>query len=258
MTAQGPGPPGVSRRLVVLSGLGLTALAGTGAILSMLRSESHPMSPFLRQRLRPSQVLDLGPWKINLPTGNKQVTQPELGTFADDAFRVVSAAQFTVSCGDSPQPGSDYPRSELREMNRDGGTASWSTTSGDHLLRLTERVTHLPVVKPQLICAQIHTETDYLVLVELNGRRLYVRNRDKVAAVLDTRYELGTFFDLELHAAGGFVDVRYNGVSKARFEVRKDTCYFKAGCYLQSSTSTGDLPTAYGQVEISELVVRHR
>jgi hypothetical protein len=37
----------------------------------------------------------------------------------------------------------------------------------------------------------------------------------------------------------------------------EDRCYFKAGCYLQSNTSTGDLPTAYGQVEITHLSVSH-
>jgi poly(beta-D-mannuronate) lyase len=34
-------------------------------------------------------------------------------------------------------------------------------------------------------------------------------------------------------------------------------CYFKAGCYVQSNTSTGDLPTAFGQVEISRLEISH-
>jgi hypothetical protein len=216
------------------------------------------MSVSLPQKLRPSQVLDLRTWKINLPTRNQQVSQPQLGSFTDAAFQVVTAAQFTVHCGDQPQPGSDYARSELREMNPDGSNAAWSTTSGDHIMRITERVTHLPVAKPQLVCAQIHTDTDYLVLVELNDKRLYVRNRDAVAGVLDSGYELGTFFDLQIRAADGFVDVTYNGVPKARFAVRQRSCYFKAGCYLQSSTRTGDQASAYGQVEISDLVVQHR
>jgi hypothetical protein len=37
----------------------------------------------------------------------------------------------------------------------------------------------------------------------------------------------------------------------------EDQCYFKAGCYLQSNTILGDLPTAYGQVKITGPVLSH-
>jgi hypothetical protein len=207
--------------------------------------------------VKPSQVLDLATWKLNLPTNNQQVTQPALASFYDDAFRVVEAVQFTVTCGEEPQPGSKFPRSELREMNADGSNASWSTTSGVHKMELTQRITHLPVVQPKLVCGQIHSVTDYLILVVLNGQQLYVKYKNTVAGILNENYQLGTYFDMTIQVERGYVDVFYNGAHLVHQAMTEDQCYFKAGCYLQSNTSLGDLPTAYGQVEITSLTVSH-
>lgn len=249
----------------------LLALAGAAEVI-YLKERSHPVGKGSHQvgkednprvpdfapiLVRPSQVLDLALWKVNLPVGNQQVTQPGLSRFYDDAFRVIEAVQFTVRCDGTPQPGAKYPRSELREMNADGANAWWSTTSGVHTMDLTQRITHLPVVKPQVVCAQIHSANDYLILVELNSRKLYVRHKDEVAGTLDQDYQLGTYFDMRIQAARGYVDVFYNGAHMVHQAMDANDCYFKAGCYLQSSTSTGDRPTAYGQVEISRLVVSH-
>jgi poly(beta-D-mannuronate) lyase len=212
---------------------------------------------FRPKRLMPGQVLDLRNWKIGLPTTG-EVKQPRLEGFSGPAFEVVPAVTFTARAGDKAQDGSKYARSELREMNPDGSNASWSTTSGTHVMELRQRVTHLPVVKPQVICGQIHSTTDYLILVELEASKLYVRYRDDIAGVLDGDYRLGTYFRLRLVAADGFADVYYNGVHKVRHKLDADGCYFKAGCYVQSSTATGDAPTAFAAVDIAELSVSHR
>ncbi len=123
---------------------------------------------------------------------------------------------------------------------------------------LRQRVTRLPVVKPQVICGQIHSTTDYLILVELEASKLYVRYKDDIAGVLDADYRLGTYFRLRVVASDGFVDVYYNGVHKVRHALAAEGCYFKAGCYVQSSTATGDAPTAFAAVDIAELSVSHR
>jgi hypothetical protein len=207
--------------------------------------------------VKPSQVLDLATWKLALPTGSQQVTQPALNGFHDSAFQVVEAVQFTVACGDQAQPGSVFPRSELREMNPDGSNASWSTTSGTHRMDLVQRITHLPVARPKLVCGQIHSVTAYLILVVLDGPLLYVKYKDSRAGVLDENYQLGTYFELSIQVSAGYVDVFYNGEHLVHQAMVEDQCYFKAGCYLQSNTSMGDLPTAYGQVEITSLAVSH-
>jgi hypothetical protein len=243
---------------VTRRGLLLIALAGAVEVVCLIEKKGGMvLSKFSPVFLRPSQVIDLRTWKINLPTGNQQVTQPKLARFDDSAFRVIDAVQFTAMCGGEPQPGSKYPRSELREMNPDGSQASWSSTSGTHVMELTQRITHLPVKKPQLVCAQIHNGTSYLILVELNANSLYVRYKNAVAGLLDNEYQQGTFFDLKIVSSQGYVDIYYNGVRKVHQPMDESGCYFKAGCYVQSNISTGDLPTAYGQVEISHLNVSH-
>jgi len=52
--------------------------------------------------VRPSRVLDLRFWKINLPANNRQVTQPHLSSYYGEAFKVVEAVQFTAQCGGQP------------------------------------------------------------------------------------------------------------------------------------------------------------
>jgi poly(beta-D-mannuronate) lyase len=207
--------------------------------------------------LVPSEVLDLSSWKLNLPTDDQEVLPPQLAGFSDPAFQVAEAVAFTAECGGEAMPGSQYPRSELREMNPDGSNAYWSTTVGQHTMNLTQRITHLPVVKQQLVFAQIHGDPEYLILAEIDQQALYVRYRNSIAGVLDTRYQHGTFFSLSIRASGGYVDVFYNGIHKVHQPLIADGCYFKAGCYLQSNVEKGDLPTAYGQVEISQLTVTH-
>jgi poly(beta-D-mannuronate) lyase len=204
---------------------------------------------------KPARVLDLSVWKIGLPS-TAEVKNPALESYSDASFQTVQAVQFTARCGDKPQPGSVYARSELREMNADGNPAAWSSTSGTHALAVTQRITHLPVVKPQLICGQIHNDS-YLILVRVSGPVLTVDYLDSAVATLDHNYHLGTSFDLKLIASGGYVDVYYNGVRKVHQKVSATGCYFKAGCYLQSNAATGDAPSAYGQVEISSLVITH-
>jgi poly(beta-D-mannuronate) lyase len=230
------------------------AVATTGGILELTLSHRRKKE-FVTTALKPAQVLDLNTWKVGLPT-TVEIKNPALETYSDDSFQAVNAVQFTAHCGDRAQPGSNYARSELREMNPDGSNASWSSTSGTHIMDLTQRITHLPIAKPALICGQIHNDT-YLILVTLTGNVLSVRYKDSTAGTLDSNYQLGTAFDLKIVAYNGFVDVYYNGVHKVHQAMKQTGCYFKAGCYLQSNTTTGDAPTAYGQVEISRLIVSH-
>jgi hypothetical protein len=249
------GPPRLSRRAFLIAALLVPAGAAAGVADWIFTDDGPKKEVFRPMRLRPAQVVDLRQWKIGLPT-TAEINNPKLESYSDPSFQAVQAVQFTVHCGDKAQPGSNYPRSELREMNADGSNASWSSTSGTHTMELTQRITHLPVVKPSLICGQIHN-ADYLILVQLTGKTLAVRYVDDVAGVLDEDYQLGTSFDMKVVAANGYVDVYYNGVLKVHQEMAKTGCYFKAGCYLQSSTATGDVATAYGQVEISDLTISH-
>jgi poly(beta-D-mannuronate) lyase len=246
----------LSRRRFVLGAVVLAA-GGAAGVLELNENGHHAVKKLFRPAsLKPAHVVDLSVWKIGLPTST-EIKNPTLEDYSDSSFKAVQAVQFTVHCGDKAQPGSKYARAELREMNADGSNASWSSTHGTHTMTLTQRVTHLPVVKPTLVCGQVHSTNDYLILVVLSGKELTVRYVNDVVGVLDTNYQLGALFELKIVASGGFVDVFYNGVRKVHHGMDQTGCYFKAGCYLQSSTATGDAPTAYGQVEISSLVIAH-
>jgi hypothetical protein len=222
----------------------------------------------------PAQVLDLSGWKLALPVAApgssvaREVTQPELAHFSSGDFEVVGdAVAFRAPVGGATTKGSHYPRSELREM-QPGGTreASWSTTSGTHVLVLREAVTHLPVAKPQVVTAQVHGASDDIMEVLADGTRrdsagnysICVRlNGARQSTCLDDHYRSGQFFTLRVVATGGHIFVSYNGTQVLDLVASASGCYFKAGAYTQSNPSKGDRPNAYGEVLISSLKVQH-
>lgn len=204
----------------------------------------------------PAQLFDLSGWKLTNDQ-NVQITDPALLTYTDSNYYVRSAVVFRAHCGGIPVPGSSYARCEYREMNADGSPAAWSTSVGTHTLSLHQRVTVLPPVKPEVVIGQIHN-ADPQILVTLTGTLLTVRYyKEGLVFVLDTNCRLSQWMDVQIVAHAGLVDVYYNGTLKASRPLDIAGCYFKAGCYVQSSTSTGDLPTSYGEVEVSALTVTH-
>ena len=107
-------------------------------------------------------------------------------------------------------------------------------------MEIVQRITHLPMVKSELVAGQIHDANEYVVLIRLGDAGLTVEYQGSTIAVLDAAYVLGTVFTLRIEAAGGFIDVFYNGEQKAHQADVRQGCYFKAGCYTQSNESKGD------------------
>ncbi len=210
----------------------------------------------------PAQLLDLTNWYLTLPTGSPgepdTVMQPELGTYTSQWFRVVGdGVAFTAGVGGVTTENSTYPRSELREMD---GTkkASWSNTSGTHVMELREAFTALPTAKPDVVGAQIHDSESDVIEVRLEGARLLVKDGStNDDTVMDPNYVLGTPYDLRIVAANGHIAVFYNGVQKADILRSGSEWYFKAGSYVQSNLTRGDQPDAVGTVVISTLKVTH-
>ncbi len=214
----------------------------------------------------PGEVLDLTNWKLTLPIGEPgdpvEIEQPELDTYAlDPYFRLEEErVAFLANAGGVTTSGSDFPRSELREMT-DGGAekASWSTTSGVHTMTLTQAVTHLPDVVPHLVAGQVHGGSAYVMLVRLDGTRLWVKSDGDDVGELDPDYVLGTEMTLRIRIEDGWIDVYYDDLSTPAVSLPYDKsgCYFKAGAYSQSNTDYGDAPDAYAEVEIRSLEVTH-
>jgi poly(beta-D-mannuronate) lyase len=224
----------------------------------------------------PSSVLDLTNWKLTLPVASpgsdvaQEVKQPALNSYSDSFFHVDSSGKgvaFTGPVDGVTTSGSHFPRSELREMT-DGGTkkASWSTTDGSHTMSVTEAVTELPLVKPQIVCAQIHSPDHDVIEIEADGLHsvrpgtvaLGVRFEGTTQArLLDPTYVLGERFKITLKVRDGRIKVAFNDQTMLVLDESGSGMYFKAGVYTQSNASKGDVPPAAGQVIIYRLAVTH-
>lgn len=155
--------------------------------------------------------------------------------------------------------GSDYPRTELREMKDTNWTdASWSDKAGTNTLTVREAIAHEPVVKPEVVAAQIHDSSDDVIQVFLQGSTLYVRyNNDKSLALMDSDYILGTPYNLQVTATGGHIKVFYNSVQKLDFSKTESGLYYKVGSYCQSNLAHGESANAYCEVDVYSLEVAH-
>jgi poly(beta-D-mannuronate) lyase len=125
---------------------------------------------------------------------------------------------------------------------------------------IDETIVHLPVAKAHIVAGQIHDASDDVVMIRLENEYLFVEGGGNDVGALDPGYVLGTPFTVKLEAAGGHIRVFYQDMTTPKVDVQRDAtgCYFKAGAYTQSNTSTGDDPTAYGEVRITSLSVTHQ
>ncbi|MBS0210780.1 MAG: polysaccharide lyase family 7 protein [Planctomycetes bacterium] len=219
----------------------------------------------------PAKILDLTHWKLTVPVAGpgssvaQEIRHPELTAFVDPTTFFVDAKSkgvvFRAPCGGVTTKGSKFPRCELREVYGNAkkeSEAVWATDDGvSHVMTATLAVTHLPDYKPHVVCAQIHDAKDDLMMVRLEGHKLFVERNLTGDVGLDSNYALGTFFDLKIEASDGHVKVWYNGTPKLDWEQPRHGCYFKAGCYTQSNVQKGDSPSAYGEVVIRKLALVH-
>jgi len=183
----------------------------------------------------PANLLDFSAWKVTLPVDDlkplgspDEIKQPALETF---------------------------PRCELREMTSDGRSRAAWDTSADIIRTMIVKaaIIKTPPVKKHVVCAQIHDAGDDLMMIRLEGKKLFIE-RNKIGDImLDDDYQLGTPFTVKIQAGKGAVKVWYQDALKMDWEVAAKGCYFKAGCYTQSNTDKGDKPESYGEVIIYQL-----
>jgi hypothetical protein len=219
-----------------------------------------------------SPGVDLRPWKITLPVDrNDNGVADErypIGTWDDpsffdvvrDATGKVTRIRFRAPVAGATTSGSKYPRSELREMKLDGNKAAWSSTSGSHTMTGLFDFKAVPGRKPHVVCAQIHDASDDIVMVRLEGQRIFVEGDGNDYGTLDGLYTLGDPFYLTVKATSAGVSVKYvsakTGFTKTRTVSKTGSgWYFKAGCYTQANEDNG---TGYGEVNIYELAVSHK
>lgn len=220
----------------------------------------------------PAQVLNLTNWKLTLPVntdhgGNPdEIKQPELNTYSSPYFHLNNtrdAVVFRAYAGGVTTSGSNFPRSELREMTHNGKEgAAWTSSSGTHTLFIDQRITHLPEVRKQMVIGQIHDADKYVIFFRIEGRTLLVSVNGGPRITLDNNYETGTRFNVQFVVSNDSTKCYYNGALKYIFIGPFTGAYFKAGAYVQSSCQgnkkvEGELCSAYGEVEIFNVWVRH-
>src|SRR5690606_12628357 len=110
---------------------------------------------------------------------------------------------FNAPCVAVSTENSKYPRSELREMTPSGGPAAWSNTSGEHHMAVDLTITKIPVVKPHLVVGQIHDKDDDVIMIRLEGKRLFVESDGDEIALLDANFQLGTRLRYAIWAGNG-------------------------------------------------------
>ncbi|ONI81376.1 hypothetical protein ALI144C_22460 [Actinosynnema sp. ALI-1.44] len=214
----------------------------------------------------PADVLDLRNWYIGLPIGEEEkplnVEQPELATYSIDPwFRATpdcKAVQFRAAVNGVTTSGSNYPRSELREMSG-SAKASWSSTSGTHTMVIDQAITAAPSGRPNVVAGQIHDAKDDVSVFRLEGRKLYITDGNDKHTLVTDDYELGTRFEAKFVVSDGKIKAYYNGVLKATLSKSFTGGYFKAGAYTQANCGNASpcSDSNYGEVKIHRLVVSH-
>lgn len=220
----------------------------------------------------PSKILDLTNWKLTLPIpGNNdnpaEIKQPALASYSNVNYFFASdnnkAVAFRANAGGNTTHGSNFPRSELREMADGGKTqASWSSSVGKHTLFIDQKITHLPDVKDQVVVGQIHDATKYVIFFRLEHHRLFVSVKNGGTYTLDDNYKLGTRFSVKFVVNNDETQCYYNEKLMYTYKGNFSGAYFKAGAYVQSvchgkAQTPGELCDAYGQVEIYNVWVKH-
>lgn len=213
----------------------------------------------------PSHVLNLKNWKLSIPIDTKhsgnpdEIKQPQLASYKSEYFGLSSTKNgvvFKANVGGKTIPGSDFARTELREMSKAGmANASWTSNNKAHGMTIVQAVTHLPSVRPSMVVGQIHDADGYVLLIRLDGTNLSVKAGGVTKATLDTSYILGTPFTITIVSKGDRIKIRYNNDKEYSLAATCKSCYFKAGAYLQTNTSKGDSPSDYGEVTIYKLNV---
>ena len=222
----------------------------------------------------PSQILNLTNWKITLPTGVQkdatEIEQPELTTYNIDPWFIVvpegNGVRFRAAVNGATTSGSDYPRSELREMTNNGRKkASWSSGIGIHTMFLDQAITAVPKIKRDIVAGQIHDANKDIIAIRLDYPILHIRVDGKNLHTLDSSYILGKRFTIKFVVNDGQTKVYYNNSSNPVYTLNKkySDAYFKTGAYTQSNCSKEGSPSFcndnnYGEVIVYQAMVTHQ
>lgn len=243
-----------------------------------------PVPTYPGQATYPSQVFDLTNWKETLPVdanglslaqGGKsgaplEIRQPQLNNYKYEPWFVANPGggiRFRAPVTGVTTSGSHNLRSELREMAHNGrDNASWSTSDGGiHTMILDQAITHLPDVKNHIVAGQIHDASNDIIVIRLEGTKLFIDINGAQGPILTSNYVLGTRFTVKFEVSGGQTRIYYNNAATPAYTLTKSysSAYFKTGAYTQSYCSsvggkeTNCSDSNYGEVVVYNATVTH-
>lgn len=172
-----------------------------------------------------------------------------------------SAVFFRVPVTAGTTGGSEYPRTELREMQLNGTSlAEWNGGSGTHYMNYRFRVpSALPATNPWTCIGQIHGASGDIFRVQIEGGNLRVRYTNpaggsEVSQTIQA-YSIGTWIDARIEVVNGNGRFLINNVEVYTFNCNTTGCYFKVGNYLQTNASIEADDTAIAVVELASYPV---
>jgi hypothetical protein len=230
-------------------------------------------------------------WKITYPDG---ITVQDLYQQTNEYFHlndnkdgIVFYAPIRSNNGTTPN--SKYIRSELRELEADGSTEIYWSTTGKQVVYCKQAITHLPTVKNHLVATQIHGNKadgiDDAMVLRLEGEHLFLcfnggKLRSNVAVTND--YKLGTVHEIifevidgkhyAYYSEDGKLQDAYLAGKASKYLVKDgdndyvmdrnyDQAYFKIGNYTQSNADKEgdqtDKADNYGEVVVYDFWVSH-
>lgn len=233
-------------------------------------------------------------WKLNAYSGTLNTSSSDNDlNYVDNASKSDNSNWLYASNGwayfktypgnPTSSSGTSNPRTELREMVSNGSTEiHWDgTTSTEHSMKWTVRVDDLPP-SGKVCFGQIHAESgssyDDVVRIQVQGNSgqnsggVTLRINGYVTEDLlgagvsidNFTFNMDTSYSFELTMQNKIVKLYALNSSGSRSStlftsgsVNSDANYFKAGCYLQSTSSNDSGSSVYGLVGINYLSVSH-
>jgi hypothetical protein len=227
---------------------------------------------------QPASRIDLSHWKLTLPTDASnqysghatEISAAQLTAgFEDPHFQTDANGHLVFWCpvNGAMTEGTEFPRSELREMlEPDDSTVNWPLR-GTHILEAQCRVLQVPS-NPKVIIGQIHSysgKSKPLIKLQYYKGRIEALVKVSPTAGKDRKLtfpEVGLNNDIayQIKVQDGLLSITVNGVTQTENVVESaadwanQTFYFKAGVYPQDN----DGPASEGsRVSFSVLNVSH-
>lgn len=226
----------------------------------------------------PGSRFDLKHWKLTLPTNAEntygghpqEISAVALSErFQDPHFYTDSSGAMVFWCPviGATTEGTQFPRSELREMLQPGNPRKNWSFAGSHEMTARCRVLEIPS-DPKVVIGQIHSDTGkskplvklqyYKGRIEALVKESPTKGKDKKLTFPDVK--TGSDINWKIRLKGGVLAITVNGTTQEEHILENDrawadqTFYFKAGAYPQDNA--GEVSEG-ARVSFSQLVVTH-